>query len=561
MSKIQVDEIYDQEGSGGPRLPNGAVVSGVLTATSFKGDGSEITGVSIQGSTNINTTGIVTATSVNTTTFTSTNVSVASSVTAVAFFGDGSGLTFAPRVIAFDPGALSTNVAVDKTITISFDQDIQFSGSGTIQLRTGSASGSIIESFAISSGSPAAGLSISGTQLIINPTSNLSINTNIYVVIPSQGIANAEGTYYAGTSSYNFSTVLQSFTAQGGDFVQNIVSPTSPTGYHKYHIFTNPGILTTSQNTNQANDFAFMLIGGGGGGAWWNPYPDPDNHGGGGGAGGYITKDGPGLGLQAGNYTITIGAGGNGGSPTNSNNNNNNGNQSTVISPSFSLIAYGGGGGGGSPGPDSGKAGASGGGAGAAWNESGNANVGGQGLNGQGNPGGNAVSSNMFPPTPPGPYIESASGGGGGSGGAGRTGQMYPSPTYPNTEGRAGDGGLGTRNPAFDGDVLSSRVPNSIIPTNTWQLLGPTNDYWAGGGAGNADYAGMGGYGGGGSPQEDNPSTNPSVPAGPIPYVPGRPRSGADGTGGGGGGGRDSTPGGDGGNGVLMIRYAAPSSG
>lgn len=38
MSRIQVDNIYDKEGTGAPTFPSGAVVTGVCTATSFDGN-------------------------------------------------------------------------------------------------------------------------------------------------------------------------------------------------------------------------------------------------------------------------------------------------------------------------------------------------------------------------------------------------------------------------------------------------------------------------------------------------------------------------------------------
>ena len=74
MSQIQVDNIYNKEGTGSPNFPLGANVTGVVTATTFKG-GAEITGgfatfsgnVSIGGTltyedvTNIDSVGIVTA--------------------------------------------------------------------------------------------------------------------------------------------------------------------------------------------------------------------------------------------------------------------------------------------------------------------------------------------------------------------------------------------------------------------------------------------------------------------------------------------------------------------
>ena len=38
MSRIQVDNIFDKEGSGAPTFPAGVVVTGVSTATSFSGN-------------------------------------------------------------------------------------------------------------------------------------------------------------------------------------------------------------------------------------------------------------------------------------------------------------------------------------------------------------------------------------------------------------------------------------------------------------------------------------------------------------------------------------------
>ena len=74
MSELWVTNVYNQEGDGAPNFPNGATVTGIVTATTFKG-GAEITGgsatfsgnVSIGGTltyedvTNIDSVGIVTA--------------------------------------------------------------------------------------------------------------------------------------------------------------------------------------------------------------------------------------------------------------------------------------------------------------------------------------------------------------------------------------------------------------------------------------------------------------------------------------------------------------------
>lgn len=38
MSRIQVDNIFNKEGTGAPTFPSGAVVTGVTTSTTFDGD-------------------------------------------------------------------------------------------------------------------------------------------------------------------------------------------------------------------------------------------------------------------------------------------------------------------------------------------------------------------------------------------------------------------------------------------------------------------------------------------------------------------------------------------
>ncbi len=44
MSQINVDTIKNKTGSGAPNFPNGATITGILTATTFKGAGTELTG-------------------------------------------------------------------------------------------------------------------------------------------------------------------------------------------------------------------------------------------------------------------------------------------------------------------------------------------------------------------------------------------------------------------------------------------------------------------------------------------------------------------------------------
>tara|TARA_R100000030_G_scaffold88312_1_gene72209 strand:+ start:8873 stop:10603 length:1731 start_codon:yes stop_codon:yes gene_type:complete len=575
MSKIQVDEIYDLDGTGAPLLPKGVVVTGVVTATSYSGDGSNLDNITLGTSANANTTGIITASAFsgdgsdlqNVSLPPTASINTTGIITASAFSGDGSGLVFAPKIIAFDPAALSTGAVITTNITITFDQNIYFSGSGTIEIRRDSISGTILESFAITSGTPASGLTISGTQLIINPTSNLTQGATVYVILPSSGIANTEGISYAGSNNYNFQTESTGFTAQGGDLELNLIDPNSPTGYYKYHIFTSSGILTTSQNTANADSFTFMMIGGGGAGNRANA-SSYNNHGGGGGAGGYIAETGSTIGLVANDYTVTIGAGGVGSNPQQTY--GQSGTETTLTSPTYTLIAYGGGRGQGYPNPVTAQTGGSGGGGGGYAPQQ--PKTGASGITGQGNPGGTSYNNYQTPSDPS--YLSVAAGGGGGAGSAGGNGQFYPGPAFPQHYFRPGQGGDGARNPAFNSSVLQPHIQSADIPGDTWITTGPTNDYWAGGGAGgySPSYGAVqrGGYGGGGNcgprPTSSYPTTSlPTSPQrGPVPAIPtlntNIPQNGAFATGGGGGGGEEPSDSGNGGSGVVMIRYAAPAS-
>ena len=156
MSQIQVDNIYNKEGDGSPGFPLGANVTGVITATTFKG-GAEITSgtisatsvtattgtftsnVSIGGTltyedvTNIDSVGLITArnginVSGGTGTFagninangniigdSSTNISGISSVTATNFYGNGaslSGIEAAPTIQGVANGTIASEAAV-----------------------------------------------------------------------------------------------------------------------------------------------------------------------------------------------------------------------------------------------------------------------------------------------------------------------------------------------------------------------------------------------------------------------------------------------------------------
>ena len=48
MSRLRVNKLTNKNNDGAPEFIHGASVTGVVTATAFKGDGSELTGVSAE---------------------------------------------------------------------------------------------------------------------------------------------------------------------------------------------------------------------------------------------------------------------------------------------------------------------------------------------------------------------------------------------------------------------------------------------------------------------------------------------------------------------------------
>ena len=505
--------------------------------------------------------------------------------------GDASQLTFPPNIVSFSPDYLEDAAEVNANIIFTFNQAIIFRGTGSVVLRSGSATGSVVQTFSITDGSPGSGLSIvNSSQLLINPSSDLSYDTQYYVELNTNpGIANTHGAYYVGDNTYNFKTKVIPFTATGGNYTYTKYDSNSPTNYYKYHIFTGTGPLQLSHPSSQAVDLDWMLVAGGGTGG--SAYSPTRHAGAGGGAGGVITGTGPTMNISSGGHTITLGGGGanmpSSGYPSPS----YNGNPSSF----GSFTALGGGNGGGYPQPDNtyriGRPGGSGGGTVGNPTDSppdrgGGSPPGGSGASGQGNPGGFGGTSRYWSPS-------SKCHSGGGGGGAGAPGQpstypTYNGPSYPPGNGygpttwpgwrhTGGNGGAGKPNPAFASENLAGYVPEPAFPLKDLvQEIGSTGLYGGGGGGGctmqpsesYAMRAGNGGSGGGGHgagvyvnpPTQQNPS--PFLPEWPEPspqYYNSRP--GHQYLGGGGGGAQaypSSIVSGQGGSGCFMLRYAVP---
>lgn len=442
-------------------------------------------------------------------------------------YGNGKTLTISatspPKIIRYSPEISSVGISTDTNISFTFDQNIQFSGTGTIELRSDSASGTLIESYVCGS---SARLSISGSQLTIDPTNSLNHDTTYFVVLPSSGIANSSLQPFTGSNNYNFRTSY-SFRITGGNTVSTLSDPSSPTGYYRYHIFNSTGPLQMGVPSSTLTPFVFMLVGGGGNASLT---PHPAILVGGGAGGGGVIVGGPAsptpIVLPSGNYTITVGGGG---SP------------STIAGPTIPTVTAFAGGSIGQPGsPIPSLSGGSGAGASILFPSS--PTSGGNGTPGQGNPG---QSSLVTPFSPGPPTIANISGGGGGAGGT--------SPIQ-------GNGGIGRAVPEFGSDTLlrlnSPSYPGGNGVDNTLTLISPQG-YYGGGGCGsvsppsNTAYELKGGLGGGGWSATGGTGVN-----NPLNFS----YFGLGGTGGGGGGwGTQGAPGGSGGSGVFMIRYAIPS--
>jgi Ca2+-binding RTX toxin-like protein len=136
-----------------------------------------------------------------TTSFEPTVVPVNLSDSGLIFMSAAPPDTTPPTVTAFSPGDNATAVAVGNNITLTFSEAIQ-KGSGNIEIRQGSANGTIVESFSPTS----TRVTVSGSTLTIDPTNNLANSTQYFVVLPSGSVRDLAGNNFAGTSTYDFTT-------------------------------------------------------------------------------------------------------------------------------------------------------------------------------------------------------------------------------------------------------------------------------------------------------------------------------------------------------------------
>ena len=351
---------------------------------------------------------------------------------------------------------------------------------------------------------------ISGESKVVGLTSTtatardagITTATGSIVYVPDVGLQVYTGNDAGWKTIADTDAGANSITATGG-------SVTTITGY-KVHTFTSSGQFTISDGEG---NIEYLVVAGGGAGS----KAHTTNTCGGGGAGGYRTNvpgQNSGGGANAenvfplgpGTYTVTVGAGGVlASSPGNT--------LGTSGSNSVfdSIVSTGGGRGGGEPAAAS-QSGGSGGGAGSHQAPAGTSNfTGSAGTTNQGYRGGNCSGGS----NPQGA-------GGGGGGGAGAQGTDVATNNL-----NGGAGGVG--------------VPSNIDGTATYRGGGGGGSAWSS----NQNTAGAGGTGGGGKgARTDNTSSDQN-------------EHGAANTGGGGGGGKANNNQGNGGSGIVIVRYPA----
>ena len=186
MSTINVTNLKGRGGSS-PTLPDGAVVTGVITSTTFDGS--------------LKTTG--TPTLGLGVTINSSGINVSGVLTATTFKGDGSSLTGVGESIApwyYYPDPSQQLVTVHTGIGITFNKKVNMgSGTATLKIVNAGVAGTTVQSWGVSSVTQAAVTEFSLNSII----TTLVKDTTYQLDIPEGFVVDSNETSYAGTA-YTF---------------------------------------------------------------------------------------------------------------------------------------------------------------------------------------------------------------------------------------------------------------------------------------------------------------------------------------------------------------------
>jgi hypothetical protein len=126
-------------------------------------------------------------------------------VNALAVTSDSGGPdTTKPTLSGTDPADGATGIATTANLAATFSENIQ-AGTGNIELRK-TTGGALVEAFDVTT-APSARLTFSGATVTINPSSDLEIDVDYYLLIPATAVEDGAGNAFDGISdptAWNF---------------------------------------------------------------------------------------------------------------------------------------------------------------------------------------------------------------------------------------------------------------------------------------------------------------------------------------------------------------------
>ncbi|MCF3578729.1 Ig-like domain-containing protein, partial [Planktothrix agardhii] len=167
--------------------------------------------------------------------------------------------TTPPTANSFTPADNATGVAVAANLVVNFSEAIQ-KGTGNLVIKKLS-DNSVVETIAVT----AANVTVSGTQLTINPTADLGQGTDYYVEIANGAVKDTAGNNYAGitgNSTWNFKTATAGGLQQTitPDFDSATAGNQTTKGFRPNNSVGVDVKYSTSDNNNSlASSFGFKL--------------------------------------------------------------------------------------------------------------------------------------------------------------------------------------------------------------------------------------------------------------------------------------------------------------
>ena len=161
----------------------GINVTGVSTLTGLTYTG--ISSISNLSSSNLAVTGVGTiANVIHTKDSSGLGATIGAAVGIVTYYGDASNMTGIGMSLfpyTYSPASGGSSIDPDSDIITTWNTSLE-AGSGTITIRTGSSSGTVVDQFVVGTSNS---ITIAGNSLTLNPAANLSYGTQYFVVYPA----------------------------------------------------------------------------------------------------------------------------------------------------------------------------------------------------------------------------------------------------------------------------------------------------------------------------------------------------------------------------------------